>query len=74
MILQFFYDEPLTDKEKIKITLDILDELNEEIPGVDLKVLRKDEEGYFLKMIKDFVRGLKRERKEKTLTLLSPYT
>lgn len=50
-----FYDEPLSDKDKWKITIEILSELDEEIAVIDLKVLRKDEEKFFLNFVGDYV-------------------
>nr|WP_276321780.1 nucleotidyltransferase domain-containing protein [Saccharolobus shibatae] len=49
-----FYDEKIGDNDKIKRTLEILNELQEDIIYVDLKVLRKDEENWFLKFVEKY--------------------
>lgn len=48
-----FYNENLTDKEKIRRTLEILNMVNEEIIDVNLQVLTKDEENFFLNKFVD---------------------
>ncbi|WP_236752360.1 nucleotidyltransferase domain-containing protein [Acidianus sp. HS-5] len=50
-----FYNEELTSKEKIRRTLEILDEVNEEIADIDLQVLSKSEEEFFLKFVGEYV-------------------
>lgn len=50
-----FYDEELTDREKIKRALEILDKVNEEIAVINIQVLKKSEEDYFLKLIDKYI-------------------
>ncbi|QIW24690.1 nucleotidyltransferase domain-containing protein [Sulfolobus sp. S-194] len=50
-----FYNEELTDKEKIKRALEILNEVNEEIAVINIQVLMKSEEDFFLKFIGDYI-------------------
>jgi predicted nucleotidyltransferase len=46
------YDEKLSSKEKIRRTLEILDKVDEE---VELDIHISKEEGYFLKLIEEYV-------------------
>jgi predicted nucleotidyltransferase len=46
--IEVFYDERLTDKEKIRRTLEILNIVDEEIVDINLQVLTKDDEDFFL--------------------------
>ncbi|MFP3163396.1 MAG: nucleotidyltransferase domain-containing protein [Acidianus hospitalis] len=50
-----FYDEKLTDKEKIRRALEILNIVNEEIADINIQVLNKDEEEFFLNFIGKYV-------------------
>ncbi|BBG23148.1 nucleotidyltransferase domain-containing protein [Sulfuracidifex tepidarius] len=48
-----FYDEDLTDKEKIRRTLEILNRVDEEIADINLQVMNRDEEDFFLNKFVD---------------------
>jgi len=50
-----FYDEKLTDREKIRRALEILNGIDEEIVVINVQVLMKNEEDFFLKFIKEYV-------------------
>ncbi|MEM0173974.1 MAG: nucleotidyltransferase domain-containing protein [Sulfolobaceae archaeon] len=50
-----FYDEELTDKEKIRRALEILNEVSEEVVVINIQVLIKSEEDFFLKFIGEYV-------------------
>ncbi|MBB5254895.1 nucleotidyltransferase domain-containing protein [Sulfurisphaera ohwakuensis] len=50
-----FYDEELTDKEKIRRALEILNGVDEEIAVINIQVLMKKEEDFFLKLVKEYV-------------------
>nr|WP_152943001.1 nucleotidyltransferase domain-containing protein [Acidianus ambivalens] len=50
-----FYDEKLTDKEKIRRALEILNIVNEEIADINIQVLNKDEEEFFLNFVGKYV-------------------
>ncbi|QXJ27814.1 hypothetical protein J5U23_00681 [Saccharolobus shibatae B12] len=50
-----FYDEELTDKEKIRRALEILNEVDEEVVVINIQVLVKSEEDFFLKFIGEYV-------------------
>lgn len=52
--IAIFYDENLSDKEKLRRTLEILNEFDEEVV-IDLKVMRKDEVEFFLKLVDKYV-------------------
>lgn len=53
--IALFYDEELSDKEKIGRALSVLEELSEEESMiVDLEVLTKREEKFFLDLIKQY--------------------
>ncbi|WP_342782634.1 nucleotidyltransferase domain-containing protein [Saccharolobus sp.] len=49
-----FYSEELTDKEKIRRVLEILNEVGEEIAVIDIQVFMKRED-FFLKFIGEYV-------------------
>ena len=49
-----FYDEELTDKEKIRRSLEILNGVDEDIV-INIQVLSKSEEDFFLKFIGEYV-------------------
>jgi len=48
-----FYDEDLIDKEKIRRTLEILNRVDEEIADINLQVMNRDEEDFFLNKFVD---------------------
>ncbi|WP_054839379.1 nucleotidyltransferase domain-containing protein [Sulfuracidifex metallicus] len=48
-----FYDEDLTDKEKIRRTLEIVNRVDEEIADINLQVMNRDEEDFFLNKFVD---------------------
>ncbi|BFI76733.1 nucleotidyltransferase domain-containing protein [Sulfurisphaera ohwakuensis] len=50
-----FYDEELADKEKIRRALEILNGVDEEIVVINIQVLTKNEEDFFLKFVKEYV-------------------
>ena len=49
-----FYDEELTDKEKIRRSLEILNGIDEDIV-INIQVLSKSEEDFFLKFIEEYI-------------------
>ncbi|WP_225905735.1 nucleotidyltransferase domain-containing protein [Stygiolobus caldivivus] len=52
--IAIFYDEELTDKEKVRRALEILNEVDEEVI-IDVQVLSKSEEDFFLKFVKEYI-------------------